>query len=138
MQQSMQQLDIFADSRDVVLRNDVVEQLQRRHAGGARASLTQLASEYPEDSALPAMTVLVRELENGSSLPLTDHAELTAVRRHLEDEVTPAAQRVMPAQDAHAWSTPCWRSLAERAAPLVFCRSHTESHAAPLWLRAGD
>ena len=36
MQQSMQQLDIFADSRDVVLRNDVVEQLQRRHAG-ARA-----------------------------------------------------------------------------------------------------
>ncbi|SAL76254.1 hypothetical protein AWB66_05370 [Caballeronia telluris] len=138
MQQSMQQLDIFADSRDVVLRNDVVEQLQRRHAGGARASLTQLASEYPADSALPAMTVLVRELENESSLPLADHTELTAVRRHLEDEVTPAAQRVMPAQDAHAWSTPCWRSLAERAAPLVFCRSHTESHAAPLWLRAGD
>ena len=29
MQQSMQQLDIFADSRDVVLRNDVVEQSQR-------------------------------------------------------------------------------------------------------------
>ena len=67
MQQSMQQLDIFADSRDVVLRNDVVEQLQRRHAVDARAALTQLASEYPDDSALPAMTVLVRELENGST-----------------------------------------------------------------------
>ncbi|WP_245932962.1 hypothetical protein [Caballeronia novacaledonica] len=133
----MQQLDIFADSRDVVLRNDVVEQLQRRHAVDARASLTQLASEYPEDSVLPAMTVLVRELENGSSLPLTDHAELAAVRRHLEEDVMPAVQRVMPAQDAHAWSTPCWRSLAQRAASLVFCGTHTESHAAPLWLRAG-
>ncbi|BAO92773.1 uncharacterized protein BRPE67_ECDS02760 (plasmid) [Caballeronia cordobensis] len=138
MQQSMQQLDIFADSRDVVLRNDVVEHLQRRHAVDARASLTQLAREYPDDSALPAMTVLVRELENESRLPLTEHTELAAVRRHLEEDVMPAAQRVMPAQKAHAWSTPCWRSLAQRAAPLVFCGTHTESHAAPLWLRAGD
>jgi hypothetical protein len=137
MQQSMQQLDIFADSRDVVLRNDVVEQLQRRDAVHARASLTQLANEYPDDSALPAMTVLVCELENESSLPLTDHAELASVRRHLEDEVMPAAQQVLPAQDLHAWSTSCWRSLAERAAPLAFCAIHTESHAAPLWLRAG-
>ena len=32
MQQSMQQLDIFADSRDVVLCNDVIGQLQRRDA----------------------------------------------------------------------------------------------------------
>jgi hypothetical protein len=138
MQQSMQQLDIFADSRDVVLRNDVVEQAQRRRAVDARAALRQLAREYPEDSALPAMTVLVGELENGSSLPLTDHAELAAVRRHLEDHAMPAAQRVMLAQDAHAWSTPCWRSLAQRAAPLAFCGTDTESHAAPLWLRAGD
>ncbi|WP_160110388.1 fibrobacter succinogenes major paralogous domain-containing protein [Caballeronia arvi] len=134
----MQQLDIFADSRDVVLRNDVVEQLQRRHAVDARAALTQLASEYPDDSVLPAMTVLVRELENGSNLPLTDHAELAEVRRHLENHVIPAVQQVLPAQDAHAWSTPCWRSLAQRAAPLMFCGNHNENHAAPLWLRTGD
>jgi hypothetical protein len=138
MQKIMQQLDIFADSRDVGLRNEVVEHLQRRHAVDARASLAQLASEYPDDSALPAIAVLVRELENSSTLPLTDHMELTAVRRRVEDDVIPAAQRVLPAQDVHAWSTPCWRSLAQRAAPLVFCGIHTESHAAPLWLRAGD
>ncbi|SAK87826.1 hypothetical protein AWB79_06239 [Caballeronia hypogeia] len=137
MQQSMQQLDIFADSRDVALRNDVVEQLQRRDAVDARASLTHLADEYPDDSALPTMAVLVCELENELSLPLTDHAELASIRRHLEDEVMPAAQHVLPAQDLHAWSTSCWRSLAERAAPLAFCATHTESHAAPLWLRAG-
>jgi hypothetical protein len=126
MQQSMQQLDIFADTRDVVMRNDVVEHLQRRRAGDARASLTQLASEYPADSALPEMTVLVRELEHGSTLPLIDHTELAALRRCLEDDVIPAAQRVLPAQDVHAWSTPCWRSLAQRAASLVFCGTHTE------------
>ncbi|WP_235012416.1 hypothetical protein [Caballeronia catudaia] len=134
----MQQLDIFADSRDVGLRNDVVEHLQRRHAVDARASLTELASEYPDDSALPAMTALVRELENESSRPLTDHAELTSVFRHLEEDVMPAAQRVLPAKDIQAWSTACWRSLAQRAAPLGFCATHSESHAAPLWLRAGN
>lgn len=80
MQQTMQQLDIFADSRDVALRNDVVEQLQRRHAAAARRALELLAREYAQDSALSAMTVLVRELENGSTLPLTNHAELTVSR----------------------------------------------------------
>jgi hypothetical protein len=33
----MEQLDIFADSRDVVLRNEVGEHLQGRHAVDARA-----------------------------------------------------------------------------------------------------
>ena len=45
MQQSMQQLDIFADSRDVVLRNDVVEQLQRRHAVDARKTPHRFARQ---------------------------------------------------------------------------------------------
>ena len=62
MQQTMQQLDIFADSRDVMLRNDVLEQLQRRNATAARTALDRLAGEYPDDGVLPAMTVLVREL----------------------------------------------------------------------------
>ncbi|SAL65609.1 hypothetical protein AWB65_06215 [Caballeronia humi] len=85
MQQTMQQLDIFADSRDVALRNDVVEQLQRRNAADARKTLMLLACEYATDSALPAMTVLVRELENASTLPVTDHAELAALLRRLEN-----------------------------------------------------
>jgi hypothetical protein len=48
------------------------------------------------------MTVLVRELEHESNLRLTDHAGLAAIRRHLEDKVMPAAQRVPRAQDFHA------------------------------------
>jgi len=42
----MQHLDIFADSRDVAMRNDVVEQLQLRDAAAAGAALTVLAAEY--------------------------------------------------------------------------------------------
>jgi hypothetical protein len=55
---TMQQLDIFADSRDVTLRNDVLEQWQRRDAAAACTALDRLAREYPDDGALSAMTVL--------------------------------------------------------------------------------
>jgi len=139
MQQTMtmQQLDIFADSRDVMLRNDVLEPLQRRDAVPARTALERLAREYPDDGSLPAMTVLVRELEDGSTAPFVDHAALT-LTRHLEDDVVPAARRVLPAQAVQRWLAPCWRALAARAASLTFRGTEADSHAAPLWLLAGD
>ncbi|MGF6998346.1 hypothetical protein [Paraburkholderia sp. GAS32] len=136
----MQQLDIFADSRDVMLRNDVLEPLQRRDAAAARTALEQLASEYPDDGALPAMTVLVLELGRGPTAPLADHAALAIARRYLEDEVMFAARRVLPVHAIQPWLAPCWRSLARRAGTLVFrgAGTDTDSHAAPLWLLAGD
>ncbi len=118
MQPTMQQLDIFADSRDVMLRNAVLDELQRRDGDGARAALAQLAAEFPDDGALPAMRVLVRELEReperASARAFADHAALAVARRHLEEEVVPAARRVLPAQTVCAWLTPCWSSLATR------------------------
>ncbi|BCG01583.1 hypothetical protein PPGU19_061510 (plasmid) [Paraburkholderia sp. PGU19] len=95
-QPTAQQLDIFADSRDVVLRNGVLDQLQRRDGAAARAALEEPAAEYPGDGALSAMTVLVRELEGGSTTPFADHAALAIARRHHENEVVPAVGRVLP------------------------------------------
>ncbi|MBC8751905.1 hypothetical protein OKW42_004434 [Paraburkholderia sp. WC7.3d] len=136
--QTMQQLDIFADSRDVMLRNDVLEQLQRRHVAAARVALDLLRVEFPDDGALPAMVVLVRELGRASTAPLADHVALAIARRHLDDEVAPAASRVLPAHTVHAWLAPCWRSLAQRAAALEFRGADADGHAAPLWLLAAD
>jgi hypothetical protein len=135
---TMQQLDIFADSRDVMLRNAVLEELQRRDGDGARTALEQLAAGYPDDGALSAMGVLVRELERAPATPFADHTALTLARCHLEDEVVPAARRVLPAQTAHAWLAPCWRALAQRAESLQFRGADADSHAAPLWLLAGE
>ncbi|MEX3936349.1 hypothetical protein AB4Y32_31975 [Paraburkholderia phymatum] len=138
----MQQLDIFADSRDVMLRNDVLEPLERREVAAARTALERLAGEYPDDGALPALTVLVGELERASTAPFADHASLAVACRHLEDEVVPAARRVLPAQTVQSWLAPNWRALARRAASLPFrgadAGDHAGSHAAPLWLLAGD
>ena len=148
MQPTMQQLDFFADSRDVMLRNAVLDELQRRDMDGARTALDQLAAGYPDDGALSAMRVLVRELERAPATPFADHAALAVARRHLEDDVVPAARRVLPAQTVWAWLAPCWSSLARRAAGLAFrgaddhvdshAGTHAETHAAPLWLHAGE
>jgi hypothetical protein len=137
-QPTMQRLDIFADSRDVMLRNDVLEHLQRRDAMAARTALEWLTGEYPNDGALPAMTVLVGELEPGSDAPFAAHAALVLGRRYLEDQVIPAARRVLPAPAVHAWLVPRWRSLAQRATTLTFHGAEPESHATPLWPQAGD
>ncbi len=136
--QSVQQLDIFADSRDVMLRNDVLERLQRRDATAARTALERLAGDYPDDDTLAAMTMLVHELERATTAPFADHAALASARRHLEDEVVPAARRTLSAQTVHAWLAPCWRELSARAATLAFRGTDAENHAAPLWLLAGD
>ena len=45
------QFDIFNDSRDVMLRNDVLSALQRYDAPGARRALQALVNEYPDDVA---------------------------------------------------------------------------------------
>jgi hypothetical protein len=87
------------------------------------------------------MTVLVRELERGSTAPFANQAALVSARRHLEDEVVPAARWVLLAQDVHAWLIPCWQALAERDVTLPFrgdADSHAGNHAAPLWLMAGE
>src|ERR1700761_3141669 len=135
---TMQQLDIFADSRDVTLRNDVLEQLQRRDAAAACTALDRLVREYPDDGALSAMTVLFQELGSGPGAPFADHAALDGARRHLENEVLPALLRVFPVQTVESWIAPCWKSLAQRSVSLALRSSDADSHAIPLWPLAGD
>ena len=64
MQQLTMQLDIFADSRDVMLRNDVLDALHRRHSGDAREAWQRLAGEFPDDGSLPGLATLIEVLED--------------------------------------------------------------------------
>lgn len=135
---TMQQLDIFADSRDVMLRNDVAECLQQHDTASARSALKALAGEYPDDDELPALAVLVHALEAESRVLFADHEALAVARRVLANEVVPAAARVLPRHAVQPWVASLWRSLALRAAALPFSAAAEDCHAAPLWLKAGD
>jgi hypothetical protein len=132
------QLDLFADSRDVMLRNDVLDALQRHHASDARQTWERLTREYPADDTVPVFAVLITSLENASTVRFTDHPALAVARRVLADEIASAARRLFGEQAAGAWLVPCWRTLAQRAAALPFDADCSDHHAAPLWLQAGD
>ena len=137
-QQTMQQLDIFADSRDVMLRNDVLEQLQRRDAAEARQAWQKLADGFPDNEALAGLATLVEVLEGDGATPFADHGALAAVCRHLDDPVEPAARRLLGETAGRAWMASCWRAVAQQAAALPFRAEERDHHAAPVWLRAGD
>jgi hypothetical protein len=134
------QLDIFDDSRDVMLRNDVAAALERRDAAAARAAWQALEHEYPHDAALAALRTLTDAIDAEAAAPAAawaDHAAAHAARAQLAGPIEAAAVQVYgPA--AAAWLRPLWRALARRAAALPFQARHADDHAAPLWLRAGD
>ena len=132
------QLDLFADSRDVTLRNDVLDALQQRHACDARQAWERLTGEYPADDTAPILAVLITAIENVPTARFVSHPALVEARRVLADEIAPAARRLLGEQAAGAWLVPCWRTLAQRAAALPFDADSSDHHAAPVWLQAGD
>jgi hypothetical protein len=132
------QLDIFADSRDTMLRNDVVRALENRDAAAAQRALAGLQSDYPADAWVEPLQRLVHHVSRGARAGFVDPAELQAACADLTHDVVPAAQRVFGADAAGPWVAPSWRELASCAGRLRFDPSHAFGHAAPLWLEAGD
>ncbi len=56
------QLDIFENSRDVMLRNDVLQALALHDGAQARAVWETLHQEYPEDLSLPPLLQLIESV----------------------------------------------------------------------------
>ena len=130
-----QQLDIFADSRDVMLRNDVVQALLQRDARASQRALADLADDYPGDALLAPAQLLLDALAEPSAAQRSD---LPAARQRLGNHIATAARSVLGAGDASAWLAPLWRDLAQRHAHLAWDGNRPDQHAAPLWLAAAD
>ena len=133
------QLDLFADSADTMLRNDVLDALLRRDAAVAGKALQALHGLAPQHPALAALDTLTEALQRADepALLLAPAQALLALQQ-LDHSVAPAAQAQLGAADGSAWLRPLWRALAMRAAALPFNPQQADAHAAPLWLRAGD
>lgn len=129
-----QQLDIFEDSRDLMLHNDVLHALVRRDTEAARVALRAFAGEFPGDPRLLPLGRLIDALDAGPVAPYPTHADAEAAIRALQGEVLPAAASAWPTSDAAAWLAPLWAGLARRAAALPFDPAHV--HSAALWLNA--
>jgi hypothetical protein len=132
-----EQLDIFAHSRDVMLRNDVLDALQKRDATRARSAWRELAEAFPQDADLPALAHLTHVLEQHDDTALPDHDALTRERHALVEATAPAARQAFGAAAGEAWLLPLWQAVAARCAGLPYRGGRADDHAAALWLRGG-
>lgn len=131
-----EQLDIFAHSADVMLRNDVIERLERRDPDAARAELRALAEAFPDDTDLASFERLTGLLEADCRTLLGSYEAVAAERHVLDHDIARCARDVFGCA-AEAWLRPLWSALAERSAKLPFLADHANHHAAALWLQGG-
>jgi hypothetical protein len=131
------QLDIFADSRDVMLRNDVLSALQCYDARETQQSLQRLSDEYPGDNSVSQLTILADALDLRSAAAFSDHSAAAEARCALVEKTTSAALRIFGERAGTQWLVPLWRELAQRASLLPFRANSIDTHAAALWLQAG-
>ncbi len=144
-----QQLDIFADSRSVALRNDLIAAVGARDVLAARAAFDALRREFDDDAALGPAQRLIEHLQGdrGAAVSTFDERAVMAARQVLQAQNEPAAHALLPGGDARAWIAAEWRQLADRAAaqaPQAANSAHAAhfepaaaaAHPAALYLRA--
>jgi hypothetical protein len=132
------QFDFFNDNQNVALRNDVIVALEQSDATKARQAWQVLKEQFPQDDCLASLLLLIDWLAQRSSSLLPDHLALMQVRQYLQGPIEAAAQRNLGQPGAAIWMKQRWQELAERATALAYHPDHKESHAAPLWLQAGQ
>lgn len=138
------QLDIFNDSRDVMLRNDVLQALCKCQPAPAQSAWQKLQEEYPDDVHLSALQLLIGALaafNDRAGKPLVllpDHAALQRLQDALKEQLTPAAQQQMGPVDARHWLRPFWQELVARGANLPFSARCEGQHVAPMLLHLQD
>ncbi len=132
-----QQLDVFENSRDVMLRNDVLNAIERRAAAQARTAWHVLSAEYPNDATLLAQEHLIRVLERRDDGPLPDHGALARERDALATVIAAAARQALGVAAGESWLRPLWAALAARCERLPFDPAQAGDHAAALYLSGG-
>ncbi len=133
-----QQLDIFNDSRDVALRNDMAQALLDGDPLAAKRIADTLLAEFGTDPVLAPGAVLVafQHWQHAAAAqgPL-DVATVLDTQHRLDGPVAAAAAAVFGAQRAANWLAAQWRWLAGQAAGIGWLAPQAQAHAAALYLR---
>lgn len=132
------QLDIFDDSRDVALRNDLAQALLDGDPLASRRIADTLQAEFGADPVLASAAALIEHQHWRQSLAAEGHLDVTTVldaRHRLDGPIALAAPAVFGTHEAAAWLADQWRWLAGQARGIGWHPAHSEAHAAELYLR---
>lgn len=130
------QLDLFLDSRAVMLANDAIKALAARDAELAKITISRLRVEAPDHPGIDALETLTAALAAWSSPGADRNAILRAVD-WLDRDLAPAANRVL-GEAAARFIASFFRDLAEAARELAYDPACPHVHRAALCLRGSD
>jgi hypothetical protein len=123
------QLDLFLDARDVILANEVTASLIARDARAVSEALDRLREANPQHPDLTGLARLQTVLQTPPAA--VNRVGLLASIDEAERSLVPLAGRLLGARAA-AFLRPLWRALAEAAVSLPFDDAHPRAHRA--WL----
>jgi hypothetical protein len=135
-----QQLDIFADSNDVILRNTFADAVVAADFLASQAALAAWQAELPRDARLAQAAELLAQLQSTPAESGSSHltaADVLAAAAALERNTAPAAAALLGSLSA-AWMSKQWHRLATQAQAVPWQPAQAGAHAAGLLLRAGE
>lgn len=130
------QLDLFLDSRAVVLANGAVRAIGERDGVLAMRYASELRAAAADYPTLQSLEILARALADWQRPPC-DAASILASVVSLEGTIAPAAQEVFGARAGDVVA-PFFRELAETSRGLSYDPSRARAHRAWLSLRCGE
>jgi hypothetical protein len=130
------QLDLFFDSRAVMLANEVADRLVARDAQGAGSALAALEREDAAHPAAAALRVLV-QFASDWDLPAEQPSDIARAAARLEEHIAPGAAHLLK-ERARAFVRPYYLELAATAARLPYDPGYPRAHPAFLLQQAGD
>ena len=130
------QLDLFLDSRSVMLANEALDALVKRDGPRAVRTVVELRAEAPDYPSLRALEVLAHALTEWRQ-PTGDVAKICSAVTWLEQVVGPAARHAAGSQ-AELVLDAFFRDLADSARGLAYDPAQPKAHRAWLSLRCGD
>ncbi len=137
METPPRQLDIFADSGEVMLGNDLADAIVAADIDAARRAMAVLTAEFPDNPSLvPAARLIAQLADERLAADATADASLVLQQRTvLELQIVPAAAALLTGR-APAWLAQRWRPLARRARALPWRAEQAGAHAASLFIAA--
>ena len=112
------QLDLFEDSRDVMLNNAAVKALSTHDLGAAALAIRAQRDEFPRHHNLATHEQLFEQL-NDFRRDL-EPANLKSRHHQLIHGILPFAERLLGSALVIVWARPLWAELARAATPLVY------------------
>jgi hypothetical protein len=134
------QLDIFADSGDVVRRNAFAEAVLAEDLPMARAAMQAWKAEWPDDRLLASGAALLAHLPATSDAPAGSGlaAEAVAAAADTLDGVVGPAAAALLGEDASPWMAKQWCALATQARNVAWRAELARVHPTALFLRGGQ